>query len=435
MIRLSGQRAARTTRRGRPLFFPLALALAALAICAGAARASGPAPHPGGGGAARGATPIALGAPGDRAIRLLACESGRELARAELSAPLSAPLSVSLSAPPGVAPSAPLSAPPGAGTVYAATADAALHALRLTDLAPVASARLAWAAHAVSASSGADGIVVAGADGASPLAAFDAATLEHLSDYPLEARARVSGLEHLPERGRFVVSFADRDEIWEIDYRRDAPPVLKGLVHDYRSNEALPLPGRLTARVFKVAGATAAIAPGGVAYEALRVDRAGGIGVLNLQVRREIERPLPELRMADPPPIAAWSGPGRRGWAIATARGRLTLLESLRWSATQVDLGGEIVSLARAGSAHELLALVRDGAQTAIVRIDALAARVSARERLDDAEGRARALVRSPQGACVAVIDGRGQWLGATDPRSLRAPGSPTPTSSPPPTR
>ena len=390
-----------------------------LAIGAGTTQASNTLASDGGARADGGATTIALGARGDSAIRLLDCASGRELARAELPAPLSAAVS----------------APPGSGAVYAATTDATLRALRNSDLGPLASARLTWPAHVVSASSGADGIVVAGGDGVSPLAAFDAVTLERLSDYPIETRARVSGLEHLPERGRFVVSFADRDEIWEIDYRRDAPPVLRGLVHDYRSNEAIPLPGRLTARSFKVVGATLGLAPGGVAYEVLRIDRDGVAGVVNLVVRREIERPLPEVRLTATTPIAAWSEPARRGWAIVTAPGRLTLLESLQWRGTQVDLGGELVSMARAGNGHELLALVRAGAKMEIVRIDALVANVAAREPLAAEMASTRALVPSADRSCIAAIGERGQWLGAFDPRSLKPPGSPRPTSSTPPKR
>jgi hypothetical protein len=245
----------------------------------------------------------------------------------------------------------------------------------------------------------------------------------------------VSRIAHLPQRGRFAVAFSDRDELWEIDYRRDAPPVLKGLVHDYRSNEAVPLPGRLTARPFKVPGATRDIVAGGVAYEMLRVDARGHIGVVNLEVRREIERPLPALGMPEAAPIVAWSGAGRRGWAFAAAPGQVTLLESLAWKAGELEAGGNVIALARAPGGRQVAALVDGGRSLALVLIDPLTARASSREPLDPAFASARALVPSADGSCIAAIDDRGRWLGAIASGALNRPETPKPTSSAPPTR
>src|SRR5690606_21285297 len=112
------------------------------------------------------------------------------------------------------------------------------------------------------------------------------------------------------------VAFSDLDEVWEIDYGRDAAPVLKGLVHDYRSREWIELPGRYTPRAFEVPSATRALVGGAVAHEVLRIDTDGSLGVLNLNVRREIERP----NIDDAPAsqrIAAWRGERSRGWVLA----------------------------------------------------------------------------------------------------------------------
>ncbi len=368
--------------------------------------------------AAPGST-LLLGARGDTAIRAVDCASGKELARRDLHARLSAPVS----------------APAGADTVYAATDQGELRAYRRPDLSLIATATLRWPAAELAASAGPDGIVVAGGEGSAPLAALDARTLALLVDYPVEPRARVSRIEHLPQRGRFAVAFSDRDEVWEIDYRRDAPPVLRGLVHDYRSNEAVPLPGRLTARPFRVPKATRDIAPGGVAYELLRVDAQRSIDVLNLEVRREIERPLPALRMPEATTIVAWSGAGRRGWAFAAAPTRVTLLESLVWKTGDIEMGGNVVALARAPGGRQVVALVDRGAPLVLVMIDPLTTRATTREPLGESFASTRALVLSADGACIAALDDRGRWLGAIATGALNQPETPTPTSSTPPTR
>jgi hypothetical protein len=114
--------------------------------------------------------------------------------------------------------------------------------------------------------------------------------------------------------------FAAHDELWEIAWNRDAPPVLRGLVHDYRSGEAVPLPGRFTERTFKVPRATRDLAAGGMPFEVLQVDREGGVGIVNLDIRRRTEPvPMVAVRL-----IAAWRGTQDRGWLVFHDDGRIT---------------------------------------------------------------------------------------------------------------
>ena len=51
-----------------------------------------------------------------------------------------------------------------------------------------------------------------------------------------------------PAQRSFVVLFAGAGELWEISYDPQAEPIFDGLVHDYRSGEAIPRPGFLGIR-------------------------------------------------------------------------------------------------------------------------------------------------------------------------------------------
>ena len=237
---------------------------------------------------------IATGAPGARLLELLECATGEPAGRTMLDAPLAAP---------------PVLAADGSA-LYAATASSELLRLTVPALAPAARTTLAHRPAALAAGSGPDAILLVGGQGEEPLSAHDPLTLAELARYRHRdgKTATVSALMDNPGRSALVVGFGDLPETWEIVYDRAAPPVLLGFVHDYRNNEAVPLPGRLTARPFVVASPTRAFAPGPVPFELARIDDSGALGVINLEVRREIERP------AVAPPggrerIAAWRAP------------------------------------------------------------------------------------------------------------------------------
>ena len=248
---------------------------------------------------------IVTGAPGAPRIDLLDCHSGRPVGHTVLDAPLAA---------------APVLSADGTAVV-AATRSAELLRLTVPALAPAARVPLPHRPAALAVGSGPDAIVLVGGRGDDPLSAHDPQTLAELARYRHRdgKTATVSALMDNPGRKALVVGFGDLPETWEIVYDRKAPPVLLGYVHDYRNNEAVPLPGRLTARPFVVASPTRAFAPGPVPWEIARIDERGALGVINLEVRREIERPA----LAPPGEasrVAPWRA--RRAGADAGATGQ-----------------------------------------------------------------------------------------------------------------
>ena len=64
--------------------------------------------------------------------------------------------------------------------------------------------------------------------------------------------SRVSAVYTAPPRESFIVALKDLQEIWEINYTDDPPPVYRGLVHDYRMQEGLAEAGRFPVRRIKL---------------------------------------------------------------------------------------------------------------------------------------------------------------------------------------
>jgi hypothetical protein len=384
----------------RPFSFGLRALLAfALIGCAGGALADQP---PGSGASAGAPMLLALGSAGATRVALLDCASGRALAEAAVPA--------GLAAPPVVA---------GDGSaVYVSTRARELLRFGVPGLAEQARATLEFEADVVAAAAGADALVLAGGRGPGALSAHDPATLAPVQRYRLPEPFAVSAIRDLPARHRFAVAFADLDEVWEIAYDRDAPPVLQGLVHDYRSNEAVPLPGRLTPRRFKVASATRALLDGPVPYELARADAAGALGIVHLDVRREIERPA--LAAAPQPGrVAAWHDGARRGWLL-TAPGAADAerLESGTWKVTgRVVAPGEI--LAMAASAGRVLAAYAAAGGVAVAAADVPGGRFGEPlARLRAASLPLRFVAGT--GGCLALVDRDDRWLAGFGVPALR---------------
>lgn len=398
---------------------------------------------------------IATGAPGARLLELLECATGEPAGRTMLDAPLAAP---------------PVIAADGSA-LYAATASSELLRLTVPALEPAARTTLAHRPVALAAGSGPDAILLVGGQGEEPLSAHDPLTLAELARYRHRdgKTATVSALMDNPGRSALVVGFGDLPETWEIVYDRAAPPVLLGFVHDYRNNEAVPLPGRLTARPFVVASPTRAFAPGPVPFELARIDDSGALGVINLEVRREIERP------AVAPPggrerIAAWRVPptdargadarrgdartgdartGERGWLVAApGASALVPLRAVGWRPLQpIRIDDEVLALApepwgsrvlvaHRGQAGILVSSV-DPSDGAIARLAVLPgtpgehAAPARDNRTGPAEGAAKGgahpprqgqaaglrLVRGSDARCVALLDADGRWLGSVGAR------------------
>ncbi len=377
------------------LFFALSLAAAA----AGSLRAQAPG-EPGGW--------MLRGEPGSLEVSALECASGRVLAARRMPAPLTAPAALASDGRSG----------------YVASADRRLTRLDLPALEPAASVELPLEAAVLAVAAGPDAIVLAGGHGAEPLSAHDARTLAPLQRYPVEPGATVTALLDLPARRRMLVGFGDLPQLWEIAYDRDAPPVLRGLVHDYRSREWVALPGRLTPRAFEVATPTRALVPGGEPFEVARVDAAGVLGVVNLDVRREIERPaLPAVASGR---VAGWRDARGRGWVAADAGGPvLAVLHAPAWRVARGPaLAAPAVAVAtvrgtagvRRPDAEVVVSLHANGSSWTLSTIDAAsgtARPVGELRRADSADDANPRLAPSADRGCVAVLDADGRWLGA----------------------
>lgn len=341
-------------------------------------------------------TTLVLATPGATRLQALDCRSGAQTGSLPLPAPARAPVATL----------------PGSDTVFTASADGRLLRLRLPELAPDAAAALAFEATSLAASGGVDAIVLAGGSGPTPLSARDPVTLASLYEYRLDdgRHATVSSIVDRPQRSRFVVGFSDVDEIWEIDYSRDAQPVLRGLVHDYRMREAIELPGRFTARAFAVPGATRALVAGALPHEMLRIDASGAIGVLNLDVRREIERP-PVAAVPAPERIAAWRGAHSRGWLLADeGASMLRVLDAAAWKLVEpIAIEGGILAISALPDGAVLIA-ARHADSISFVRVDAGTRQADTihRSRL---RGAAPYRFVAAAQRCVALVDATGAWI------------------------
>lgn len=380
-------------RPTRPPFFFGALIATALVSAAPEAVADAASPSASAGGPP---SVVVLVAADAARLQALDCASGRESG------------SFALPAPAGV-PAVPA---PGGDGVFVATLGGQLLRLQSPALVPSAHAALGFEATSLAASGGADAVVLAGGSGRTPLSARDPATLASLHEYRLDdgRGATVSSIVDRPQRSRFVVAFSDLDEIWEIDYGRDAEPVLRGLVHDYRMREAVELPGRFTPRMFKLPGATRALVAGAVPHEMLRIDTSGALGVLNLNVRREIERPSVNAVPA-PERIAAWRGPRSRGWVLADeGASALRVLDAAAWKLVEpIAVEGEVLAIAALEDGAVLVAVVQaDSISHLRVNVDARETRVVVRTPL---RGVAPYRFVAATQRCVALVDAAGRWI------------------------
>jgi hypothetical protein len=300
------------------------------------------------------------------------------------------------------------------GALYAATRAADLLRYSIPELAPQARQPLAFEPTALAVSHGPDALVLAGGRGQTPVSAHDPRTLEPLMRYPASAPSQVAAILDVAARGRFLVAFADLSELWEIAYDRDAPPVLRGLVHDYRMGEAVALPGRLTPRPFAVPSATRELIAGATAFEVLRVDVDGVPGVVNLDVRREIERP----RLGARPRASTttdWSTGAGRGWLVATSDGAARLLEAPGWRVATVELGGAARALAHGADPGRPLVVIEAPGGAELLRVDATQARVLGRVGLPAAAATVERIAPGSDGRCAALLDREGRWLGSID--------------------
>ena len=368
------------------------------------------------------------GAPGASRITVLGCVDGRSVASIGLDSPLAAPPVLD----------------PDRQALYLVTRSGQLRRHALPGLALQASATLAFEPTALAVAGGADAIVLAGGRGAAPLTAHEPATLAELQRYAQRdgLPVTVSALMDNPGRRGFVVGFEELPEAWEIVYDRDAPPVLLGFVHDYRNREAVPLPGRLTARPFKLATPTRSFAIGPVPWEIARIDAAGALGVINLEVRREIERP-PVVAPQAARRVAAWRAPGgpdpgdagaardriTRGWvSVAPGSSELVPMRAVGWRPLPpIRFDGEVLAMTPTPRDSGVLVAHRGGDSIVVSAVDPSSGAIG-RIAIVPTTGTAPAdglrpgrpvtseatelrFVQGTGTGCVALVDGEGRWL------------------------
>lgn len=330
---------------------------------------------------------------GGRMLSLLECASGREIGTAPLAARLAEPPLIS------------------GGRAYLLGEDGRLQALALPAMREIASRPDMPVRARIAASGAPAGLIAVGGEGSDALRILDAATLADVHRYRLESPVVVAAIANVPGRASFLVGLAEPAapaEVWELAYSPDAPPVLKGLVHDYRMGEAVALPGRFTPRAAPVASPTRALLPGPVPYEWLRIDAAGAASVLHLEVRREIAR----LREEGDWLAAAWRGERARGWLLGLRDGgEIRRLESGSWRRSPPQaLPGRLIAMRPFGDLRgaALAIAVDGGVALAEIEGDTLAIRRGA------TIARARvSLAASADERCIAMLDGEGRWVAA----------------------
>lgn len=341
---------------------------------------------------------LLVSGPGDDELSLLDCPSGRPLARARHGLPAAG-------------------SPLLAGGRAHVLGGGRLVSLALPGLGRIAERDGLPAPGQMVAAEDAAGLLAIGGAGEHPLRIVDAATLADVHVYPFEAPASVTALAHVPGRASFLAApqWAAAgppavDEAWELAYSPDAPPVLKGLVHDYRMGEAVPLPGQFTPRPLPLGSPTAGFVAGPVPYEWLRIDQTGAASVLHLEVRREIAR----LDGTGDWLAAAWRDPQAqaRGWLVGM-RGAtwLSRFESLSWRLTAPQaLPGRLLAMQPlAGLEGAVLALAVDGG-VALAEVDGATLVLGLGPTLP---GQRASLAVSADRRCVALLDEAGNWLAA----------------------
>lgn len=397
-------------------------------------------------GAAGARSLVVHGAAGSALITVIDCADGRQAGSVALDAPLAAPAVID----------------PEGHALYAVTAGGQLLRHALPGLAPQARVALGFEPTVLAVSGGPDAIVLAGGHGETPLSAHEPQTLAELHRYRPARGGRVtaSALLDNPAWQRFVVGFSDLDENWQVFYDRNAPPALLGLVHDYRNDEAVPLPGRLTARPFRVPAPTRGFAASAVPYELARIGGDDRFGVVDLDVRREIERPaMPAPTRAGL--VAAWrrnaddrgtgpqgatdggSGaraPAAHGWLVAARGGDAVVpVAAADWRpGAAIPIGGEVLAMATAPDGERVLVAHRRGQGLTVSSVDPAGGVRAARTGLPIPYAGTPRFAVGSGGRCVALLDGEGRWLAgfaAAEAAPFSPPGTPAATSSPPPTR
>ncbi|MFA7267981.1 MAG: cytochrome D1 domain-containing protein [Sterolibacterium sp.] len=124
------------------------------------------------------------------------------------------------------------------------------------------------------------------------LVALDARDMSVMRIFDVQDRqgkpSAIAALHTAAARNSFVAVMRDIPELWEISYDEHAEPVYEGLVHDYRMNEGLALPGQFTPRRTILQTGLSHIGFDHSFTHAIGVAASGKLEIINLNVRRKI---------------------------------------------------------------------------------------------------------------------------------------------------
>ncbi|MBF8269156.1 MAG: cytochrome Cbb3 [Gammaproteobacteria bacterium] len=145
--------------------------------------------------------------------------------------------------------------------------------------------------------------------------------------------SRVSAVYDVRPRKSFVAALKDLPEVWEIPYNDDHEPIYPGLVHDYRYQEAIPLPGPFPVRRIRLDDYLDDFFFDNQYQNIIGAARNGKNGqVVNLLVGRKIA----DVDLTGMPHLGSgitWEYQGREVLATPNlAEGEVTIIDMKDWS-------------------------------------------------------------------------------------------------------
>lgn len=169
--------------------------------------------------------------------------------------------------------------------------------------------------------------------------------LNVLRVYPVEDEAghpsRVSAVYDASPRHSFIVALKDLPQVWEIRYDKEAPPVFKGYVHDYKMGEAVALPGQFTPRVTELEDVLDDFYFDQNYRHLMGASRSGKAQVVNLDIRRKVA----DLELSGMPHLGSgitWNWQGQPVMATPNLKdGQISIINMKTWqTVARIDTPG-----------------------------------------------------------------------------------------------
>lgn len=153
--------------------------------------------------------------------------------------------------------------------------------------------------------------------------------------------SRVSAVYDAAPRKSFIAALKDIPEVWEISYDPKAPPVFKGLVHDYKMAEGLAVPGQFTPKVIELDGILDDFFFDQSYDHLIGASRDGKGQVVNLNVRRKIAT----LDLSGMPHLGSgitWEWQGKPVFATPNLKsGTVSVVDMKEWKTVKhIEMAG-----------------------------------------------------------------------------------------------